>query len=40
MLVVAGCPAPRSQCDRNAKSLVELRDGQGGLFVWTAFRRA
>jgi hypothetical protein len=32
-ILLAGCPAPRSQCDRNAQPAVELRDGKGLLLV-------
>jgi hypothetical protein len=33
LVLLAGRPAPRTQCDRNTPSLVELRDGQGALLL-------
>jgi hypothetical protein len=33
MLFVCGCPAPRSRCNPNAPSQVELRDGKGVLLM-------
>ncbi len=33
LLSCAGCPAARQECDRNAVSTVELRDGKGELLL-------
>jgi hypothetical protein len=33
LLLLAGCPAPRSQCSPSTPSAVELRDGKGVLLV-------